>query len=276
MASVSVIVPVYNPGRELFSCLDALLSQQMAEPLSGVEVLLVDDCSGDSSWKEAVRTLLDSYQGPVSVRMAATDSNGGPGAARNRGLKLAQGDYVAFVDADDIPEADYCLALCETAVRTDSDIVWCDALQEGPDGTKLLQQVRFEDGTLSRKARGRILRHYVTYLWTGLYRRTFLASAGIEFPPLRSAEDSCFTACCWLSAERAAAVHRPLYRYRVHPQSLSRNKNPRRWRERLESFSHLKDYAKRNGLWRPYRGSLRWVIFKKGWMLALRDLLVNL
>lgn len=276
MAKVSVIVPVYNAGVSILPCLNALLSQQMAEPLSGVEVLLVDDCSTDSSWKDAVRKFLDSYQGPVSVRMAATDSNGGPGAARNRGLKLAQGDYVAFVDADDIPEPDYCLALCETAVRTDSDIVWCDALQEGPDGTKVLQQVRFEAGALTRKTRGRILRHYVTYLWTGLFRREFLASAGIEFPPLRSAEDSCFTGCCWLAAERAAAVRRPLYRYQVHPQSLSRNKNSRRWRERLSSFSYLKNYAKRNNLWHPYRGSLRWVIFKKGWMLALRDLIVNL
>lgn len=276
MARVSVIVPVYNAGEHILPCLNALLSQQMAEPLSGVEVLLVDDCSTDPSWKDAVRTLLDSYHGPVTVQMAATDSNGGPGVARNRGLKLAQGDYVAFVDADDIPEADYCLALCETAVRTDSDIVWCDALKEGPDGTKRLQQVRFEDGALTRKARGRILRHYVTYLWTGLFRREFLDSAGIEFPPLRSAEDSCFTACCWLAAERAAAVRRPLYHYQVHPQSLSRNKNPRRWRERISSFSYLKDYAKRNNLWRPYRGPLRRVIFKKGWVLALRDLIVNL
>ena len=275
MAKISVIVPVYNAGESIVPCLEALLGQKMEQPLTGIEVLLIDDCSTDSSWKDAVSALLSGYEGPVSVRMDATEANGGPGAARNRGLELAEGDYVAFVDADDLPEPDYCLALCQAAANTDADIVWCDALEESPSGNRVLEQVRFEEGVLNRKARGRILRHYVTYLWTGLFRREFLTSNGIVFPPLRSAEDSCFTGCCWLSAERAAAVRRPLYHYRIQPQSVSHKRNRNRWRERLSSFGYLKDYAKRKGLWSTYRCSLSWLIFKKGWVLALRDFLIN-
>ena len=276
MASVSVIIPVYNPGEELLACLKALLAQELSPVLTGIELLLVDDCSTDSAWKEPVNALLSSSNSAVQVRMAATTVNGGPGAARNKGLELATGDYVAFVDSDDLPDPDYCRSLCEAAIRTDADMVWCDALREGPDGTKLLEQIRFDEGPLDRKSRSRILRHYVTYLWTGLFRRTFLKENGITFPQLRSAEDSCFTGCCWLTAERAAAVRRPLYHYKVQEKSLSHKRNPRRWRDRLASFSTLKAFAKEKGLWRTYWCSLRWVIFKKGWVLALRDLLVNL
>lgn len=275
MANISVIIPVYNAGESIIPCLQSLLSQKTGQPLTGIEVLLIDDCSTDSSWKDAVAHLLSCHEGTVSVRIDKTDVNGGPGAARNRGLQLAQGDYIAFVDADDLVEEDYCLCLCKAAVNNDADIVWCDALEESPTGSRLLRQIRFEDGALSRKARGRILRHYVTYLWTGLFRKQFLTTNGIVFPPFRSAEDSCFTACCWLSAARAAAVRRPLYHYRIQPQSLSRKRNRNRWRERLSSFRYLKDYAKRKGLWSTYRCSLSWLIFKKGWLLALRDCLIN-
>ena len=275
MANISVIIPVYNAGESIIPCLQSLLSQKTGQPLTGIEILLIDDCSTDDSWKDAVSTLLSGYEGTVSVRIDNTDVNGGPGAARNRGLQLAQGDYIAFVDADDLVEEDYCLCLCKAAVNNDADIVWCDALEESPTGSRLLRQIRFEDGALSRKARGRILRHYVTYLWTGLFRKQFLTTNGIVFPPFRSAEDSCFTACCWLCAPRAAAVRRPLYHYRIQPQSLSRKRNRNRWRWRLSSFSYLKEYAKDKGLWSTYRCSLSWLIFKKGWLLALRDCLIN-
>lgn len=91
MIDVSVIIPVYNPGQLVRRCLDSILAQ---EGNYSYEVLLIDDGSSDDS-----SVIIQSYENPCFKLLH--QENAGPACARNRGIELAQGRYLAFIDADD-------------------------------------------------------------------------------------------------------------------------------------------------------------------------------
>ena len=116
--AVSVIVPFYNAAPWLERCLKSLLAQYLRE----LEIILVDDASTDASPKIAER-----YTGryPDRIRYLRQESNMGPGAARNVGLSLARGEYVGFVDADDMAEPEMFSSLYATARKTGAQVAVC-------------------------------------------------------------------------------------------------------------------------------------------------------
>lgn len=92
MPKVSIIVPVYNAEKYLRECVESVLCQT----LSDIELILVDDGSTDSS-----PTLCDQYAAQDRRVKVIHKPNGRAASARNAGLRVASGEYVAFVDADD-------------------------------------------------------------------------------------------------------------------------------------------------------------------------------
>ena len=93
---ISVIVPVYNAEKYLTACLDSILSQTYQD----FELILVDDCSTDNS-VALLEELLEQRK-DVRLRLVKKERNQGAAAARNTGLDMASGRYIAFLDADDV------------------------------------------------------------------------------------------------------------------------------------------------------------------------------
>jgi hypothetical protein len=131
-------------------------------------------------------------------------------------------------------------------------------------------------GILEKKSRKKTLAGFVTYLWTYAFRREFILENGIRFPLQRSAEDSCFVTCSWLSARSSTYIERPLYRYIPRDTSVSRVKDRARWKNRINSFCKVKEYAKEKNIYRQYRCAIDRLCFKKGTLLAIKDYLTNL
>ena len=96
MTRISIIVPIYNSSPYIDVALESLAAQTMED----IEVVLIDDHGTDDSMDKA-RSFVSSYAGDKSFVFAETPKNSGPGAARNVGIDLANGEYVAFVDSDD-------------------------------------------------------------------------------------------------------------------------------------------------------------------------------
>jgi glycosyltransferase involved in cell wall biosynthesis len=94
---VSVIIPVYNAEKYLAECIESLLGQTLKE----CEFIFVNDGSKDSSWE-----ILERYKNMDSRMILIHQENGGVSSARNKGLEVASGEYVGFVDADDYVEKD--------------------------------------------------------------------------------------------------------------------------------------------------------------------------
>lgn len=96
---ISVVVPIFNVGDVLARCLDSLVNQT----LSNIEIICVNDCSPDHSSE-----ILAAYaKNDSRVVVLTHDKNMKTAAARNSGLRIARGEYVAFCDGDDFVELDF-------------------------------------------------------------------------------------------------------------------------------------------------------------------------
>lgn len=264
---VSVIVPVYNAEQYIIPCLDSLLRQTIDD----IEIILVDDHGQDDSIDIARNYIKDKVTDKTIIILDG-QSNLGPGGARNLGINQARGEYLIFVDSDDLPEPDYCESLYNAAHQNNADFACCDAYC----GDKILSNKHIHTGNLNKKDRKKTLANYITYLWTYAFRREFIIENGICFPLLRSAEDSYFVTCSILMAASSVHIDKPLYQYIIHDTSVSHVKDKKRWKNRIASFRKVKDFARQKGLYRQYHCIINWLCFKKGTLLAIRDFLTNL
>lgn len=113
---VSIIVPVYNVEPYLDRCMQSLLKQTLKE----IEIIMVDDESPDHCPQ-----LCEDYKAKYSNVKVVHKKNGGLGFARNSGLEVAKGEYVAFIDSDDFVDTDMFQHLYEYAIENNCDAVFC-------------------------------------------------------------------------------------------------------------------------------------------------------
>ena len=111
---VSVIIPVYNVERYLYECLDSVINQTLEE----IEIICVDDGSSDGS----IKILLEYARQDSRVQIIRQE-NQYAGAARNRGMDIATGEYLYFMDSDDFVDLDLLQDAYQSAIQADADIV---------------------------------------------------------------------------------------------------------------------------------------------------------
>lgn len=126
---ISIIIPVYNVEKYLRECLDSCIKQT----LKNIEIICVDDCSTDNSYK-----ILEEYlQKDSRIRIFRQERNKKQGAARNKGLEMATGEYVWFVDSDDYVDTKACQILYDTIKEFDVDLLCFSALRfSGTDNSR--------------------------------------------------------------------------------------------------------------------------------------------
>lgn len=221
---LSVVIPVYNAASWLRDGLDSVLGQTLRD----IEVICVDDGSTD----ESAAILAEYVAKDVRVRVLVQE-NCGQGAARNRGLEEANGEYVYFMDADDeLASADALERLVAEAERERLDALFFDAETKVDDGIDVPPSVvRAEDYIRRRDYSGVLSGRdlFARFLKNGEYtvspclvvlRREFLEKNDVRFPDERIFyEDNIFMTRVMLAAERAS--HRPwrLYLRKVHAGS---------------------------------------------------------
>lgn len=287
MPKVSIIIPVYNVSKYIERCLQSV----EAQTISGLEVLLVDNCGTDDSIAKAEAFVAASKRNDISWRFAATATNDGPSGARNLGIQLATGEYVAFLDADDWVEPQMYELLYKQATAGNpqanagsqqvaassqqaADLSCCNLVQDFEDGrtSRVLRNCPMPEGELTVAERKRLLTHFVSYFTTFIYRREWLIANAIIFPSTRSAEDSSFLACCLLAANRIAQTGEPMYHYIIHAGSLTQR---RVWkgRDKRRAFRMTLGFAKRQGLYATYRRQLRFLYIKKALLVPVKEYL---
>ncbi|MBQ8167376.1 MAG: glycosyltransferase family 2 protein, partial [Lachnospiraceae bacterium] len=117
---ISIIIPVYNVEKYLRTCLDSVVNQTWRD----VEGIVVDDASPDNS-----RKIIKEYERryPDRIKGVYLDENLCQGGARNKGLEIATGDYITYLDSDDYLDVTMCEKMAYKAMETGVDIVYCDA-----------------------------------------------------------------------------------------------------------------------------------------------------
>jgi len=259
MLEVSIIIPVFNSKAYIIPCIDSLLSQTM----DNIELLFVDDHGSDGSFQIA-QNYLEQYTGQKKIRYFQTDRNSGPGIARNIGIENAEGNYLCFVDSDDVIAPDYCEKLYNCIRSADADLACCDI--------RIGDSVYHFPNCSNKRS---FLTKYITYGVCFMYKRDLIVEKHIEFPGTRSAEDSCFLICAVLASSKMSQIHEPLYTYIIHNESTSRRKNRSRASQRVKSYKQVRDFAKLNGYQQGYRIELAFVLLKKCYLLAIKDLILG-
>ena len=121
---ISVIIPIYNTAAYLPRCLDSILRNTY----QSLEIICVNDGSTDDS-----AVILERYAAADSRIIAVNQENAGVSAARNTGLDMATGDFIAFVDSDDWVHPQYFEVLINVQVASEADVVVCDYLTASGD-----------------------------------------------------------------------------------------------------------------------------------------------
>jgi glycosyltransferase involved in cell wall biosynthesis len=210
MNTISVIIPVYNGTDYILETIASVKSQTLAP----IEIIIVDDGSTDGTSDK-----VKSIPGVTLVVQA----NRGPSAARNRGAAVASGDWLAFLDADDVwhPEK---LKVQSELFFDDTTLVYCNRTNIGDLGGRSVLQsegVTLYEGEVFSK----LLEegNFITASSVVISRRVFQACGGFcEDEEILGVEDWDL----WLQASRLGKVRRsmePLVQYRIHSSGLSRN-----------------------------------------------------
>ena len=177
---LSVIVPVYNVEKFLPRCLDSLLRQGIERGM--YEVICVNDGSPDNS----AQVLIDYESKNPDVFKVITQDNQGVSVARNRGLAIAQGEWIAFVDPDDYVVDDAYKYLLEHFGKENVDVVafgyhyvYTDGIERPYAGDAIKGHVVYDgDGAEYHNT------HELPYTWSKLYRRQFLHAYDLSFTPI--------------------------------------------------------------------------------------------
>lgn len=213
MKKVSVIIPVYNAQEYLVRCLGNLVNQTLQD----IEIILVNDLSTDGSldiMKECQKQFPDKI---VIINMT---EKGGPGGARNKGVQAARGEYIGFVDSDDIVVPTMFEKLYEKAVSEQSDIVDCGYYFEKED-TAIIHTSDDLTGKLDAEKRSKLI---VSggYIWSKLFRAELLQNdPNYSFRENAILEDSDFLTYAFATADTMSNVKELLYQYSYHPHTTS-------------------------------------------------------
>lgn len=212
---ISVIIPVYNAERYVAECLDSLLNSTYRD----VELICVDDGSTDGSGG-----ILDQYARQDKRVLVIHQQNQGVSAARNKGLDVARGEWVTFVDADDAWEIRSFEAMIEAWEKTGrkADIVQCGRLwhegEELPHWGSIPEFPRSERILSWSEVRRNML--VWAFSWGKMIRKSFVG--GHRFSKrLSYSEDTCFVFNLLGQKDHFCMVEAcsALYLYRCNPQS---------------------------------------------------------
>ncbi len=248
---VSIVVPVYNAEPFLDRCVRSVTAQRYCD----FELILVDDGSTDRSGE-----LCDTYaRNDARIRVAHV-RNGGPSSARNAGLRLAQGEFLYFLDADDEMTPDALEVLLGLAREHPADWVVGGFRKQRQDGSGdnvgfIEGMVDGHDGMLAsaRKYLHRPNRYELfSYSWGRLYRGEIVYSRNLTFnEALFTYEDVDFNFRYLMHARGLYACERVLYLHRVHDNySSSRTtfgRNPMRLMGHIDTLDTLRSFAARGG-----------------------------
>lgn len=236
---ISIIIPVYNIEKYLSDCVHSVLAQSF----DSLEIMLIDDGSTDSSG-----ALCDGFAREHENIAVFHKENGGLSDARNYGLAQAKGEYVLFVDGDDLIFPEACAALYADASEHDADVVIGRARLSTPSGA----MERYE-----RIAQRAFIMHRVytgaEYLmgclrrgalrveaWRCLFRREFLLENDLRFKLGVAHEDEEFAPRVFLRTQRVVLTDFAFYYYmNDRAGSIMNSRNPKKARDKMAIYGEL-------------------------------------
>lgn len=228
---ISIIVPVYNVEKYFDKCMESLLGQTYED----FEIIVINDGSTDGS-----ADLCDQWAKKDNRIRVFHQENKGLSAVRNRGLELAQGEYITWVDSDDYVDTFYLEKLLKAYESTGADMVMCSFYTDTDGLVEHRGKDLFPAEEIDRQMF--LERLYVQGMYSVVWNKLLPREAyqEIRFPAGRVFEDSSVMLQLTKKCNRILILEEPLYYYRRHKASITLQT-----RDEAKSIKYLND----NYLW---------------------------
>ena len=229
MIKVSVIIPVYNVENYLRQCLDSVVNQTLRE----IEIICVNDSSTDGSL-----AILEEYAQKDDRIQVITQPNAGAGAARNRGMDLAKGEYLSFLDSDDFFEPVMLEKAYNLAEQNRADFVVYKSDQYHTEENKFVpvswavreQEIPPYPVFNYRQLTDNVFKVFVGWAWDKLFSREFVKKHQLRYQEQRTSNDMLFVFSAIVLAQRISLLPEVLvHQRRDSKDSLSKTRENSWW-----------------------------------------------
>jgi len=255
---ISIIIPVHNtPDKYLRECLDSIFAQTFSD----WELIIVDDGSDCIDTINAINEFSNSYLKGISL--ITLDKVKGAGEARNIGFKEAIGEYVIFLDSDDIFDREMLSKMYSSAVHCQADVTISgyDAVNEN---YPVDDEIIFSRNLNANRKGEAWLAEFPLNPWTKLVKRDYLNNNEIRFQNLSSCNDVYYSAMVMLLSDRISVLDdERLVKYRVRETgNISASRNPHNIYLAIEKV--LEDLKKRKALSDEFVRDVVAILLKSG------------
>jgi glycosyltransferase involved in cell wall biosynthesis/acetyltransferase-like isoleucine patch superfamily enzyme len=221
---VSVIIPVHNVEKYLEECLNSIVNQTLKD----IEIICVNDGSTDKS-----SDILEKFAAKDDRITIINQENQGAGVARNKGLKIAKGEYLSFLDADDFFELDMLEKVYKFSSKNSLDIA-VYGVNTFNDKTSEIKKhrLRYPKEYLPKKNIFNykdfpkyVFNTFQNWTWNKLFKTSFILENNIQFQELFRTNDLLFTCKALVKAKRISVLDDRLVYYRIEHESHCQNTN---------------------------------------------------
>ena len=242
---VSIIIPIYNCEKYLPECLDSVLEQTLQE----IEVVCINDGSKDSS-----EIILKDYAGKDKrIKIICNETNKGLSYSRNKGMDVAKGEYLIFLDSDDMFMTNSALLELYNKAETEkADLIFFDS-------EMCMENEEILDGERKRfcsKVQNEEIMSGIEYfllmqrennirvpVWLQFWNRSFLEATKIKFLDGALHEDYLFTYMALIKTPRVLNYNKTFHIYRRHNNTISLGKlNSNHIRSLLQIYRLIEEY----------------------------------
>lgn len=235
---VSVIVPVYNCEKYLEKCINSLRRQSYTE----LEIIIIDDGSKDNTWD--ICSKLSKEDDRIQI---IQQENQGVSCARNQGIKIAKGEYIAFVDGDDWVEQNYIECLLNSLLNEQADMSVCGLSHDNLKGD-VLKADKYQYSILDKKAAlysALNMDGFQGYLCNKMFCKNLIEEENLKLDrEITILEDLLFVVNYLIKVNKVVVDMQPVYHYIKHDdsarQSCSKSKEFNlKWLTEIKALSQI-------------------------------------
>ena len=250
---ISVIIPIYNCEKYIKECLSSLIKQTF----KNFEIICINDGSNDDTLK-----ILKKFEAKDERIIIFNQNNSGPGIARNVGMKKSKGEYLMFLDSDDIFKKTMLEELYIKIKENDSDVVICNSQNfEKKKWWKKFYEKNYliNDNIIKQKTFSSLdiekdfFNLFIWWPWDKLFKRKYIENLGIEYQNLKSSEDLFFVAASVISAKKISYLDKILINHRIGIKNSVSNSRQKSWDNFYYALKGLKKFIKEKGLYKRFK-----------------------
>ncbi|MGN0688748.1 MAG: glycosyltransferase [Oscillospiraceae bacterium] len=211
---ISIIIPVYNVAEYLDECIESVVNQTYTD----IEILLINDGSTDNSVE------ICNKWAKTDNRIRVIDKeNEGQAVCRNKGVNLAKGEWIVFVDSDDWVDKTMVEKLYNAVMEHDVDMAICESHTQLPNGKySCISLQELDKSVVNISDNPEFILGVKYVMWAKIFRKSFLVDNKITEPSIRFEDFACMPIILVL-AKRIACVNEALYYYRYRTSSTMRD-----------------------------------------------------